>query len=77
MVEQLINLDSVPLPFTRSLFLFHTYICTHKHTQVNQALVKVDEVIKEFTDGLKEKEIFDCVNFIIVSDHGELLNVVT
>ena len=50
---------------------------THKHTQVNQALVKVDGVIKEFIDCLKKKKIFDCVNFIIVSDHGELLNIVT
>ena len=60
---------------THSVSHTHTYTC--EHTQVNQALVKVDMVIKEFTDGLKEKEIFDCVNFIIVSDHGELLIVMT
>ena len=60
---------------THSFSFTHTYTHMNTHEQVNQALVKVDEVIKEFTNGLKEKEIFDCVNFIIVSDHGELLNV--
>ena len=64
---------------THSLSLSYTNIhaYTREFPQINQTLVKVDEVIKEFTNGLKDKEIFDCVNFIIVSDHGELLIVVT
>ena len=73
MLDRTLHLDHVPLSYSLHLSLS----LTQTHTQINQALVKVDEVIKEFTDGLKGKEIFDCVNFIIVSDHGELLIVMT
>ncbi|XP_062520238.1 uncharacterized protein LOC134195249 [Corticium candelabrum] len=39
--------------------------------EVNIALTKVDSlVIKPLINGLKERGIYDCVNMIIVSDHG-------
>ena len=43
--------------------------------QVNDALKRVDTVIEKFINGLKDREIYDCVNFIIVSDHGELYDI--
>ena len=39
---------------------------------MNIALTKVDSlVIKPLVNGLKERGIYDCVNMIIVSDHGK------
>ena len=43
--------------------------------QVNEALKRVDTVIEKFINGLKDRDIYDCVNFIIVSDHGELYGI--
>ena len=43
--------------------------------QVNDALQRVDTVIEKFINGLKNREIYDCVNFIILSDHGELYDI--
>lgn len=39
--------------------------------QVDAALGRVDEVIEDLLVELKEKDIYDCVNIVIVSDHGE------
>ena len=38
--------------------------------QVNVALSRVDNTIKSLFDGLKERGVENCVNLIIVSDHG-------
>ena len=45
------------------------YICV----QVDAVLGRVDEVIENLIVELKERDIYDCVNIIIVSDHGEIL----
>jgi ectonucleotide pyrophosphatase/phosphodiesterase family protein 1/3 len=37
---------------------------------VNTALSRVDDTMKSLFDGLKERGVEDCVNIIIVSDHG-------
>ena len=37
---------------------------------VNSTLGVVDEVIGRFWAGFKKRNISDCVNMIIVSDHG-------
>jgi ectonucleotide pyrophosphatase/phosphodiesterase family protein 1/3 len=39
-------------------------------TAVNEALAMVDSNISLLINGLKERNIYDCVNIIIVSDHG-------
>ena len=41
--------------------------------QVDAALGRVDEVIEDLIVELKSRDIYDCVNIIIVSDHGETL----
>lgn len=41
--------------------------------QVNTALVGVDETVKSLFAGLEERGIADCVNVMIVSDHGETI----
>ena len=38
--------------------------------QVNAALSRVDDTIKSLFDGLRERGVEECVNVIIVSDHG-------
>ena len=38
--------------------------------QVEAALGRVDEVIEDLIVGLKVRGIYDCVNVIVVSDHG-------
>ena len=38
--------------------------------QVDAALSRVDDTMKSLFDGLKERGVEDCVNLIIVSDHG-------
>ena len=37
---------------------------------MNAALSRVDDIIKSLFDGLKERGVEECVNVIIVSDHG-------
>ena len=37
---------------------------------MNAALSRVDDTMKTLVDGLRERGIEDCVNVIIVSDHG-------
>ena len=37
---------------------------------MNAALSRVDNTMKSLIDGLRERGIEDCVNLIIVSDHG-------
>ena len=48
-------------------------VCVHMCVcvQVDAALGRVDEVVEDLLLGLKERDIYDCVNVIIVSDHGE------
>ena len=41
--------------------------------QVDAALGRVDEVIEDLIVELKARDIYDCVNIIIVSDHGKIL----
>ena len=41
------------------------------HCQVNEALREVDEAVGKLMDGLVERELHDCVNVIVVADHGE------
>ena len=41
--------------------------------QVNTSLGVVDSAVSVLIDKLKEDNIYDCVNIIIVSDHGELI----
>jgi ectonucleotide pyrophosphatase/phosphodiesterase family protein 1/3 len=38
--------------------------------QVNTALSRVDNIMKSLFDGLRERGVEECVNLIIVSDHG-------
>ena len=38
--------------------------------QVNKALSYVDKTLESLFAGLKEKKVEDCVNIMIVSDHG-------
>ena len=38
--------------------------------QVNEALSRVDKTVESLFAGLKERGVEDCVNLIIVSDHG-------
>jgi len=35
----------------------------------------VDNALGQLIDGLREKNILDCVNLIITSDHGEVVMV--
>ena len=44
------------------------------HIQVNDSLVKVDRDLGVLIAGLKQRQILDCVNIIITSDHGEDLS---
>ena len=37
---------------------------------MNAALARVDNTVKSLFAGLKERRVEDCVNVIIVSDHG-------
>ena len=37
---------------------------------MNAALTRVDSTVKSLFDGLKERGVENCVNLIIVSDHG-------
>ena len=46
-------------------------VCVCVCVQVDAALGRVDEVVEDLLLGLKERDIYDCVNVIIVSDHGE------
>ena len=48
-------------------------VVTANGMQVDAALGRVDEVIETLIVELKERDIFDCVNIIIVSDHGKML----
>ena len=41
--------------------------------QVNNSLGVVDSAVSALINKLKENNIYDCVNIIIVSDHGELM----
>jgi predicted AlkP superfamily pyrophosphatase or phosphodiesterase len=38
--------------------------------QVNEALRKVDSALGRLVDGLKQRQLFDHINLIVVSDHG-------
>ncbi|XP_065906143.1 bis(5'-adenosyl)-triphosphatase enpp4-like isoform X2 [Dysidea avara] len=38
--------------------------------QVNNSIMIVDEAIGELLEGLKDRSILDCINFVITSDHG-------
>ena len=38
--------------------------------QVNDTLREVDGVIGAFISGLKDRGVYDCVNMILVTDHG-------
>ena len=40
---------------------------------MDAALGRVDEVMEELVVQLKKRDIYDCVNLIIVSDHGNRL----
>ncbi|WP_266168924.1 ectonucleotide pyrophosphatase/phosphodiesterase [Dyella subtropica] len=46
----------------------------HEHgpdsPQVNAALGKVDAALARLVDGLKQRQLFDHINLILVSDHG-------
>ena len=46
-------------------------VCVCVCVQVDAALGRVDEVVEDLLLGLKERDIYNCVNVIIVSDHGE------
>ena len=37
---------------------------------MNAALTRVDDTVKRLFAGLEERGVKDCVNVIIVSDHG-------
>ncbi len=39
-------------------------------TEVNSTLPVIDQVIQTFFNGLEERGIRDCVNVLLVSDHG-------
>ena len=40
------------------------------HIQVNGNLTRVDQTVERLFAGLKERGMEECVNVIIVSDHG-------
>ena len=44
------------------------------HMQVNEALQRVDRTIKSLFAGLTMRGIKECVNVIIVSDHGKTIS---
>ena len=44
------------------------------HVQVNEALQRVDRTIESLFAGLTTRGIKDCVNVIIVSDHGKTIS---
>ena len=44
------------------------------HLQVNEALQRVDRTIKSLFAGLTMRGIRDCVNVIIISDHGKTIS---
>lgn len=50
----------------------HFYYLIH-FFQVNNSLGVVDSAVSVLINKLKENNIYDCVNIIIVSDHGELM----
>ena len=51
-----------------SLVTHDTYL--HALFQVAAALGRVDEVIEDIIVRLKAKDIYVCVNIVVVSDHG-------
>jgi len=46
-------------------------------SQVNQSITMVDKSLGQLLDGLKDRNILDCVNVIITSDHGEVVMVMS
>ena len=38
--------------------------------EVNDALVRADEVLGYLMEGLRSRKLEDCVNVIVVADHG-------
>ena len=47
-------------------------LCIHAHTltQVNDSLVYVDGIVESIFAGLEKRGVKECVNTIIISDHG-------
>ena len=45
--------------------------------QVNESIQMVDTTLGWLIDGLKERNISNCVNLIITSDHGKVFMVLT
>ena len=42
-------------------------------SQVNGSLREVDAVIGQLIDGLKQRGAYDCVNIMLLTDHGKWL----
>jgi ectonucleotide pyrophosphatase/phosphodiesterase family protein 1/3 len=50
--------------------IFFTEKIILKYEQVTEKVALVDRYIRKLIDGLAHRNIFSCVNIIIVSDHG-------
>ena len=45
--------------------------------QVNESIQMVDATLGWLIDGLRERNISNCVNLIVTSDHGKVFMVLT
>ena len=54
------------------LLLLHVHTLTYMHmfTQVNDSLVYIDGIVESIFAGLERRGVKECVNTIIISDHG-------
>ena len=61
---------SLSLPPSLSLSPFSPLSYTLSILQVNEILTYLDQTVESLFAGLKERGVEECVNVIIVSDHG-------
>ena len=71
-------MDGLNNPQLLLLMYVCMYVCRHSKiticvscNQVNDAILEVDGVIGSYMSGLKARNIEDCVNLVILSDHGK------
>jgi len=60
-----------------TVWMYHTITHMALLSQVNQSITMVDNSLGQLLDGLKDRNILDCVNVIITSDHGEVVIVMS
>lgn len=54
--------------------LYDSYLCDF---QVNTNISHVDSVIGVLMDGLMDRGLLDCVNVIVLADHGAVVRYFT